>query len=251
MATNPLATVVRRALEAALVPLIAIRYETILDHVAELRPQASTRWVEIVTLVGLGALAFLIAFLVEYALDAIAEFIDKRKRLKVTGVDLVDGDWIDVIREEGGKTITEMSVLKIETSRAEGFRISGSTYDVSDLKVPIGEFYTLRSIATEKGVLFEYGGHERKRAADGKQATHHGSCSYTFSSPPSNPPEKRFTGAFFALEEEYVRTVQGRQIRKAELKEFRTEAGRQKIMREFLARHSASGSTPPLSPDVR
>ncbi|HZZ10293.1 MAG TPA: hypothetical protein VFE79_06340 [Paraburkholderia sp.] len=247
MATNTFATLVRRALEATLVPLIAIRYETILEHVAELRPQAPSRSVEVVTLVGIGVLAFLAAFVVELMLDGIADYINRKRRLKVQGVDLVDGEWIDVIREEGGKTITEMSVIRIETSRAEGFRISGATYDVRDLHEPIGEFYTVRSIATEKGVLFEYGGHERKKASDGKQAMHHGSCSYTFSSPPSNPPEKRFIGAFFAHEEAYVRTVQGRQIRKAEQKAFRTEAGRQAIMREFLARHDAAGAEPPRS----
>jgi len=218
-----------RALEALLVPVAAIYYEPILHAISRLSGSDTPQWPRPLLLTAYFVVALLFVGSIEGISSWIGHSWNRRRKLKLADVGVVDGKWIGIVRENGGKKVTQMSVLTIETSQDDGFVISGESYLAHDLVHVMGTFWMTSSLATERGVLYEYEGDEY-REGEGK-VRHHGSCYFIFH---QTTDDKRFEGGLFALEEDNLRRVSGRQIKKGEMEKFKTPQGRQELMGNFL-----------------
>ena len=165
------------------------------------KPEDAPLWAIILAVFGV----FIAIFAAVVCLDAVLE----QRSVPLESVGVIDGDYVDVVFDDGGK-MTSASTINISSTKRSGFAIRGTAYDPASLQEK-GKFDGTGAVSGSDGLCYSYYGHE-------DITPDHGVCYYRF----SKDPQKSITffGGFVAFGLRTSHRVRGRKIRDRERAEF-------------------------------
>jgi hypothetical protein len=151
----------------------------------------------------------------------------KQQAIPLKRVGVVDGYWLEAVWDENTRQLSQVSLMKIESTGGEGMTLWGSSYDAVDGR-EVAHFAGTGYLWGDADLIYHYEG----VGGIGMSAKGLGYC--IFKTDPVNPQNAKFDGAFFNLRQKGHFVFRGRRIRPDEMPQLEDDK-RQAFIMGFLA----------------
>jgi hypothetical protein len=150
----------------------------------------------------------------------------KQQAIPLKRVGVVDGFWLEAVWDENTKQLSQVSLMKIESTAGEGLTLWGSSYDAVDGR-EVAHFAGTGYLWGDADLIYHYEG----VGGIGMSAKGLGYC--MFKTDPVNTQNAKFDGAFFNLRQKGRFVFRGRKIKADEMPQLEDDKRKAFIM-DFL-----------------